>query len=216
MTRSGDLIYTDPKDGSVNMLKNQQIQKVIKLKEWIPTSVCSTMLGDILVISHNNNIRQTRVVCYSGTSKKQTIELDDKGQPLFSFYESYYIKYICENRNHDICVADNAAQSLVVVNQLGKLRFKYNGSQFSELSFNPRDVTTDSQSRILVIDFNADCIHILDQDGQFLQFIDECILEHPWGLCVDTGDNLFVAERETCRVKKIKYSMQTKSLCESA
>uniref|UniRef100_K1QK40 Tripartite motif-containing protein 3 n=1 Tax=Magallana gigas TaxID=29159 RepID=K1QK40_MAGGI len=190
----GNLLYSDGTDGTVNKVKNGQTEELITLPEWTPGQLCVTSTGDLLVTMCSDDYTQSKVVRYSGSTEIQTIQFDREGKPLYS--QNGVVKYITENRNHDICVADKAAGALVVVNQDGELRWRYNGHPSLSKSnpFNPCGITTDSQCRILTADGNNHCIHILDQNGQFLRYINNCDLKDPYGICVDNNDNLFVCE----------------------
>eukprot|EP00105_Crassostrea_gigas_P039629 XP_019923777.1 PREDICTED: uncharacterized protein LOC105330567 isoform X2 [Crassostrea gigas] len=192
VTRDGDLLYCDFSVKTLNKIKDGKIEKLIKLLGWTPTNLCVTFTDDFLVSLYNDDNTQSKVVRYSGSTEKQSIQFDDEGKPLYSGNNK--IKYIAENRNHDICVADWEACAVVVVNQDGKFRWRYTGhpSGAKKNYFIPRGITTNGQSQILTADHCNHCVHILDQDGQFLQYIED--VKGPYGVCVDNQDNLYVAE----------------------
>lgn len=150
--------------------------------------------------------KRTKVVRCEYSIEKQTFLFDSERRTIYFSPPHRSINYVIENKNLDICVVDATACAVDVVNQASKLRFKYTVHlSATKKSFYPKGICTDSQSRILIADNTNDCIHILEQNGQFLRYIDNCDLNEPYGLCVDTRDNLFVTECSMGKVKKIQY-----------
>lgn len=209
LTKSEDLVFIDTTNRrSLNLchIKNKQVEEVIRFETWLPVNVCSTSSGDLYIIMMSSyDLKQTKVVGYADFKEKQSIQFNDKGQPLYSYEPN---KFLCENSNQDICVSDSEAGAVVVVNRNGRLRFTNTGpSSTAERSFCPYGITTDSHCRILTADSDDNCIHILDQDGHFLRYINNIDIDYPWGLWVDKKDNLFVGEFSSGKVKKIKFIM---------
>ena len=118
--KDGALMYSDWKTRTVYKIRNDQTEKIIKLQEWRRLQLYVVSSGDLLVSRYSHDQIQSKVIRYSSSTVKQTIQCDDKGQPLYS--GNGIIKCISENRNLGICVAYCEAGAVVVVNQTGNLR----------------------------------------------------------------------------------------------
>lgn len=131
VTRTGDLVYTDGDEKTVNIVKRTHIEEIGRLTEWRPLNVCSTVSNDLLVFMQKDDRTQSRVVRYSGKTEIQCIQGGSGVWGLYSSRRTLQIfKHITENGNLDICVADGEAGAVVVVDQAGKFRFKYTGPTF--------------------------------------------------------------------------------------
>ena len=93
MTRSRGLVYTDRGDSSINLVLGTQIETLITLRGWRPRSLCNTSTGDLLVIMNSDDFQQTKVVRYSGSTQKQTIQWDNRGKPLPTKHETFLKRF---------------------------------------------------------------------------------------------------------------------------
>lgn len=192
--QNGILVYTVDENKTVNVAENTDTHRAISLSRWEPSGVCVTTSGDLLVVMYSWKNSQVKVVRYSGFASKQSYHYGERGSR----------GYVCENKNLDICASFNS--EIVVGSQAGKHRFTYSGPESAtKKSFSFTGIATDSQCKILTIDDNNSCIHILDQNGTFLRFINNCGLRSPSNLGMDNNDNLLVTELNTGKVKKVQY-----------
>ncbi|XP_055995223.1 E3 ubiquitin-protein ligase Midline-1-like isoform X2 [Ostrea edulis] len=78
VTSDGDLVYSDWKTKTVNKVKSGQIEEVVRLQGRKPAKLCVTSSGDLLVTMYTDDRTQYKVVRYSGSTEKQTIQYDDE------------------------------------------------------------------------------------------------------------------------------------------
>ncbi|XP_062614370.1 uncharacterized protein LOC134276110 [Saccostrea cucullata] len=202
ISKNGELMYTDRISGSINIVRRGKSTTLFSVeKEWKPLGLCCTKSGELLVAMGTIDDKRYKVVRYRGRQVKQEIEKDDHGHFLFGVGDRMF--YVTENFNGDICVSDNNSRAVVVINQSGKIRFRYKGIQEMEKEFIPCDIATDSMGRILVGDSGNKCIHITDQDGQFLHSISGYDM-----FSIDDLGRLWVGKYGGYKVKVISYTKQ--------
>ncbi|XP_048778022.2 uncharacterized protein LOC125681824 [Ostrea edulis] len=205
VTRQGELVYCDVNNRTLNIVRHGRTEALITTPQcWKPGKLCCTESGDILVCMYTTDYRQHKIVRYQGHTVEQEIDRDEDGEPIYK--GGRYPLYVMENNNGDICASNSNADIVVVVDKSGRVRFRYDSTPARrKISFNPRHIVTDSMSRIIVTDWNNACLHILDQNGQFLRCVDNCGLHNANGLSVDNEGRLWVGLAISGEVKVIQY-----------
>jgi hypothetical protein len=204
VNRHGELIYCDYLNRTVNIIRNGKTKTLISTPQgWCPGTLCCTRSGDILISICTTDKSHRKIVRYQGRRVTQEIDKDERKKSIYQGGE--YKVYVTENKNSDIVASDQNADTVVVVDRSGKVRFRYNDKPpGGRESFSPRQLVTDSMGHIIVIDRLNHCLHILDQNGRFLTRVDSG-LHNPEGLSLDCEGRLWVGQRESCEVKVIQY-----------
>ncbi|XP_048740315.2 uncharacterized protein LOC125654398 [Ostrea edulis] len=205
VTGQGELVYSDYHNRTVNIVRHGRTEALITTPQgWHPGKLCCAKSGDILVSMFTTDFSQRKIVRYQGHTVKQEIYRLEDGEPIYK--GGKYAVFVEENNNGDICTSDGNADTVVVMNKSGSVRFRYDGTPANrKKSFNPVHIVTDSMSQIIVADLNNDCLHILDQNGQFLRCVDNCGLDEPHGLTVDSEGRLWIGLYKSGEVKVIQY-----------
>nr|XP_022290476.1 uncharacterized protein LOC111102116 [Crassostrea virginica] len=175
---------------------DNKMTEFISTKNWKPLSIhYSRINGDILV--GMRNIGEAKITRFNRTGEMQDIQRDNT--VLYSVPH-----YITENANGDICTSDINYSAVVVVNNSGQYRFSYTGLG---PEFRPYGICTDVLGHILVCDNGMHCIHVLNQDGEFLSLIlaQQQGIDSPCSLCVDDENYLYVGQRGSNLVKVFKF-----------
>ncbi|XP_078328793.1 uncharacterized protein LOC144623830 [Crassostrea virginica] len=211
VTRGGTLIYSDYFSGTVNFVRDGKSETlIIAPKGWTPWRLCCTRSSDILVHVSKGIGSQAKhkIIRYQRQNIKQEINKDGQGNRILK--DGSNPLFMSENNKGDVCVSDRNEYTVVVVDNTGTVRFRYNGTQARRnKSFDPKDIVTDALSQIIVADIYNNCLHILDQNGQFLRYVEDCELTNLSGLSVDSEGRLWVGLFDTGKIKVIKYLEQS-------
>ncbi|XP_056000080.1 uncharacterized protein LOC125667451 [Ostrea edulis] len=206
VNRQGELIYSDGVNRTVNIVRQGKTETLITTpRGWKPEGLCCTRSGDILVSMFTTDDSHYKIVRYQGQRVIQEIDKDEHSNPIYQ--RGNFSVYVTENKNGDIVASDLNADTVVVVDRRGKVRFRYNDKPpVVQETFSPGHIVTDSMGHIIVTDLNNACLHILDQNGQFIKCVDNCKLDDgPIGLSVDNEGRLWVGLYKSGKVKVIQY-----------
>lgn len=196
----GTILYSDYCHKRVRIMKSDKSEETLCRVEGKPNGICCTRSSDVIVCLQD---------CFE--SKGKVVRYDHNGNLKQEFMHQYLKSptAVCENINYDICITEESMRKVIVIDKEMDIRFMYDGNVKSSefMKFTPRDICSDSFGQILVADFSNRVIHMIDEDGHFIKYLltKEDELSYPHGLCVDSENRLWVAERFSKKIKVFQY-----------
>jgi DNA-binding beta-propeller fold protein YncE len=108
-------------------------------------------------------------------------------------------KFIAINSKGELCVSDDFQNCIIVISNVGALRFQYDGRYSGKTTpFEPQGLVSDDVDNIYVADRANDCIDVVNPNGNFLQ----SIMRVDAPIVVAFRDNkLFIVEHEKTSVR---------------
>ncbi|XP_048743779.2 E3 ubiquitin-protein ligase TRIM71-like [Ostrea edulis] len=196
------LIFSTGSKGTILKVSHDKKMSTFVKDKYNLRGLCCTKSGDILACTGPGDT--ARVVRYRSSGEKiQEIVHNHNGKKLYS-----YPRFVCENINGDVCVADRSnPDKLVVVNMDGEFRFNYHGKtgHLKYTFFTSLEIATDSLGHILISDCLNNVLHLISKDGEFISFLLTQDVLRPRGLSIDKSDNLWIGEWENSCVKMKIY-----------
>ncbi|XP_061185884.1 tripartite motif-containing protein 2-like [Saccostrea echinata] len=221
--KNNDLYYTDSDEKRIVKMKFEGTEShgsdeterkkemlttfEVSTEDWEPKGLTITSSGHLLVCLQNEE--SGKIVRYS----KNLEEYVPKDENLEFQIEKP--ERIVENKNEDICLTDMGSEkSVYIFRKNGKFRNKYQPKtaanivegifKWRDTSFSPEGICTDRMGHILISDTPNKVIHILNQWGEFLQYLLRGYLYHPRAMVVDESGDLWLLEGKE-KLKIVKY-----------
>ena len=168
ITKDCRILLTEHGNKCVEVVSMKEFQrKILTLfnTELQPGGLCCLHDGTILVTFHRNS----KIIQYSA-----------KGEVL---NELDHIELRCPCRvaqnklNHDIYITDKegiypkAAGKIIALDSNFNFKYFYTGLAAEDELFTPVEICSDEAGHILIADMANDVVHVLDCEGQFIQYI---------------------------------------------
>ena len=205
MTSDGDLLLANNNNRCIESMSSLKIINTLFNTNGIPSGLCCLHNNDIVVTFSDVVETERKVIIYSRNGEiRQTMD----------HIKLRYPNKVSVNKvNKDIYICDYKkyfSDSVGKVIALGvdyEMKYEYTGQGDSR--FTPLDVCTDQMGHVLIADHDNHRVHMLDQEGRFMQYIltSQQGLHQPVSIDVDSEGYIWVGEYVDYRyhVKVVKY-----------
>ena len=187
LSSDGDILLADKSNKCILSVSKQKRFNTLFKTSWAPTGLCCLHSNDIVVTLGY----ESKVIVYkpNGNTRK-----------AFDHIKFRYPDKVAVNKvNQDIYICDRVASytfagKLLAVGADWQLRYEYTGQVDKVLG--PAAVCTDQMGHVLIADYGVRRVHILDQEGQFIQYVltAQQGLQWPTTIDVDTEGYVWVGD----------------------
>ena len=195
VTADGELLMTD---GRNKCIRSVSISTLFNTS-WKPYGLCCLHNKDIVVTFRDD----CKVVVYSrnGEIRQKMDHIKFRHPMSVAVNKVNQDIYVCDHKENN----RYSAGKVVTIAADGQLRYEYAGQGGKE--FAPVDVCTDEMGHVLITDLNNHRVHILDQEGQFIQYIltSQQGLNYPTTIDVNQEGYVWVGEYFNECVKVTRY-----------
>ena len=192
----GDLLLPDKQYRCIKSVTKDKKISTLFQTSGMPHSLCCLHNGDIVVAFDE----ESKIIVYSRDGHiRQTLDHIKLRCP---------ISVAVSKVNHDIYICDHGEKNyyspgkVIAVGADGQLRYEY--SRQGDSAFIPLAVCTDQMGHVLITDNKNHRVHILDQEGQFIQYIltSQQGLKWPNTIDIDREGYVWVGQFECVKVSR--------------
>ena len=200
VTSDGDLLLADGLNNCIKSVSTQKEISILVRTNGVSWGLCCLPNNDIVVTISSAG----KVVVYNRDGQDR--------QTLDKIKFRYPYKVAVNKVNQDICICDHESEywasqgKLMAVEADGQLRYEYTGQ--GDIEFRPVGLCTDHMGHVLITDYHNHSVHILDQEGQFIQYVltSQQGLDGPNTIDVDREGYIWVGEYVDINEGRVKVA----------
>ncbi|XP_048775905.2 uncharacterized protein LOC125680390 [Ostrea edulis] len=201
-TRNGNLLISSYNGNSIWRIDEQLSVTKFATLSFIPRGMAMTETNEVYVCGVERNGSQDDLTTQNRRHLIAKFAADGTfiTDITISPHDPHRLGVINENK---LCFSDyskNNKRQLVIMDKTGKILHTYTGKNEQkcqlENPFYPLGTQVDQYGHIIVADWNNDCVHLLDINGQFCQFLvnEDNDVERPCSLGLDRDGQLWVGD----------------------
>ncbi|XP_071162358.1 uncharacterized protein [Mytilus edulis] len=169
---------------------------VYDVSPLLPIAIHVISDNKLIVGAYNGKLKRDTVIIMNKKGDKETVyEHDEHNQPLFN--NARYITTTCNGNIHVVdWISDDARGKVVILGEGGHIINQYTGHPTINKSkpFKPVDIVTTPSDNVVVMGFDTDILHILNDNGYLVSYFNtnDIGIKFPYSLAFNTTGQLYI------------------------